>query len=266
MQNNGFRKHLKMLQMKRLAVMVMAVMPFCAFAQDDVEATVSADIVSRYMWRGQDRGGFSVQPSGGVYWKGLSLTAFGNAGLDSSDPHEINLTLGYQNSGFNIGVTDYWATGIDPEDRYFFYDEKNTGHQLEANLGYTCKYFTLQGYTIFWGNDFKKDGKRAYSTFVEAGVPFKLGGIDWMVRAGITPMESAGHYEERTIYSQYYGTTQVYVPVYDYAEGFACNMASIRATKNLFVGDVRLPIFAELHTNPYLQTARLVFGVSVIPF
>ena len=244
----------------------MAAMPFCASAQDEVEATVSADVVSHYMWRGQDRGGFSIQPEGTVSWKGLSFRAMGNAGLNSEDAHEINLELGYQNSGFNIGVIDYWATGVDPEDRYFFYDEQKTGHQFEANLGYTCKYFTLQGYTMFWGNDFKKDGKRAYSTYIEAGVPFTLGGIDWMVRAGVTPMESAGHYEEKYINSSLIGTTLIAVPVYDYAEGFACNMASIRATKQLFVGDVRLPIFAELHTNPYLQTARLVFGVSVIPF
>jgi hypothetical protein len=218
------------------------------------------------MWRGQDRGGFSIQPMGQVSWKGLSLELEGNAGLESKDAHEINLTLGYQNSGFNVGVTDYWLTGVDPEDRYFYYNEKNTGHQFEGNVGYTCKYFSLQGYTIFWGNDFKKDGDRAYSTFIELSVPFKLGGIDWMVRAGVTPMESAGTYEIKTVTSELLGTTQVSVPVYDYAEGPACNMASIRATKNLFFGDVRLPIFAELHTNPYLQTARLLFGVSVIPF
>ena len=178
--------------MKLLAVMVMAVMPFSAMAQDEVEATVAADIVSHYMWRGQDRGGFSIQPMGQVSWKGLSLELEGNAGLESKDAHEINLTLGYQNSGFNVGVTDYWLTGVDPEDRYFYYNEKNTGHQFEGNVGYTCKYFSLQGYTIFWGNDFKKDGDRAYSTFIELSVPFKLGGIDWMVRAGVTPMESAG--------------------------------------------------------------------------
>ena len=253
-------------KMKRLAVMVMAMMPFLAMAQDEVKATVSTDVVSRYMWRGQDRGGLSIQPTGQVSWKGLSLSAWGSAGLNSDDAHEIDLTLGYQNSGFNIGVTDYWMTGVDPEDRYFYYSETNTAHQFEANLGYTCKYFTLQGYSIFWGNDFKKDGERAYSTYIEVGVPFKLGGVDWMVRAGITPMESAGHYEVKTVTSQLLGNMLVSVPVYDYAEGFACNMASLRATKNLFFGDIRIPIFAELHTNPYLQTARLVFGVSVIPF
>ena len=46
---------------------------------------------------------------------------------------------------------------------------------------------------MFWGNDHKINGDRAYSTYVELSVPFRAGGLDWDVRAGITPMESAGY-------------------------------------------------------------------------
>lgn len=46
-----------------------------AMAQDKVEANVSADVVSQYIWRGQDLGDVSLQPSLGVSYKGLSLSA-----------------------------------------------------------------------------------------------------------------------------------------------------------------------------------------------
>jgi hypothetical protein len=40
-------------------------------------------------------------------------------------------------------------------------------------------------------------------------------------------------------------------------------MASVRATKNLKLRGVTLPIFAELHTNPYMQTAHIMGGIGV---
>ena len=43
--------------------LLSTVMPFTTKAQDKVEASVGADIVSGYIWRGQDLGGVSLQPS-----------------------------------------------------------------------------------------------------------------------------------------------------------------------------------------------------------
>jgi hypothetical protein len=43
-------------------------------------------------------------------------------------------------------------------------------------------------------------------------------------------------------------------------------MATIRATKNLQFKSLKLPIYAELHTNPYLQKATFLVGISVIAF
>lgn len=36
--------------------------PATSIAQDKVEASVGADLVSGYIWRGQDLGGVSIQP------------------------------------------------------------------------------------------------------------------------------------------------------------------------------------------------------------
>ena len=266
-----------------LALMAITLLPTTTLAQEEQEAPevewvvevvkekevnafVQASLVSRYLWRGTDLGGISIQPEAGISWKGLSLSAFGNAGFDKNDAQEFDLTLGYEYKGFKIGVTDYWFTGVDPEDRYFFYNEKETAHQLEANLGYTCKYFSLQAYTMFWGNDYKINGDRAYSTYVELSIPFHVGGLDWDARVGITPMESAGYTTTRTAQTILGDNLTIEEPHYFYGEGFTCNMASIRATKNLQYKSLRLPIFVEIHTNPYLQKANFLVGISVIAF
>ena len=50
-------------------------------AQDKVEASVGADLVSGYIWRGQDLGGASIQPAAGISYKGFSLSAWGSVGI-----------------------------------------------------------------------------------------------------------------------------------------------------------------------------------------
>ena len=56
--------------------------PATSIAQDKVEASVGADLVSGYIWRGQDLGGVSIQPSLSVAYKGFSLGAWGSAGCN----------------------------------------------------------------------------------------------------------------------------------------------------------------------------------------
>ena len=145
-------------------------------AQDRVEATVQADVVSQYIWRGQDLGDVSLQPTLGLAYKGLSLTAWGSVGLsDPDDTKELDLTLAYKVGGLNIGVTDYWFNA--PNDRYFCYAAHETSHVFEANIGYDFGPVAVQWYTNFAGNDgFNKSGKRAYSSYVEASAPFRLAG------------------------------------------------------------------------------------------
>lgn len=230
-----------------------------------VKAYVSADLVSRYMWRGMKLGHVSLQPEAGIAWRGLSLSAMGSVGIEKDDAEKLDLTLQYQRWGVKIGVTDYWTTGNDPDDRYFYYDAKKGNHQFEGFLGYECKYGSITAYTMFYGYDWKINGNRAYSTFIELNVPFYLAGIDWDVSVGITPFESAG-YVQRIYFDTAVGQQYVDRKEYFYGNGFTCNMASIRATKRLKLGDVKTPVFVELHTNPYLQKANLVLGVSVEPF
>lgn len=143
-----------------------AIMP--TIAQDKLDATVQADIVSQYIWRGQDLGDVSLQPTLGLSYKGLSLTAWGSVGLtDPDDTKEFDLTLSYKIGGLNIGITDYWFNT--PSDRYFLYAAHETSHVFEGNIGYDFGPVALQWYTNFAGNDgVNKDGKRAYSSYLKS--------------------------------------------------------------------------------------------------
>ena len=216
-------------------------------AQDKVETTISGDIVSSYIWRGQDLGNVSLQPTLGVAYKGLSLSAWGSVGLtDSNDTKELDLTLSYSIGGFNVGITDYWFnTGLDPDNRYFKYDAHSTNHLFEANIGYDFGLLALQWYTNFAGNDgSNKDGKRAYSSYVEAIVPFSLAGIAWTATAGAVPWATTS-----------YGTT-----------GFAVTNLALRATKDIKITDTfSVPLFAEVSGNPCSQKAYLVLGFTLQP-
>ena len=46
-----------------VALLLSGLVPSTMMAQDKVEASVGADLVSGYIWRGQNLGGVSVQPS-----------------------------------------------------------------------------------------------------------------------------------------------------------------------------------------------------------
>ena len=235
--------------MKKIVLMAMMMATgWSAMAQDTVETTVAADFVNQYIWRGQDLGNTAIQPTLGVAYKGLSLTAWGSVGVtEASDTKEFDLTLAYTAGGFNIGITDYWFNqdGLDPDGCYFKYDAHGANHVFEANIGYDFGFASLQAYTNFAGNDgFNKDGKRAYSTYVELAAPFKLATVDWTASLGVVPF-----------YTSFYGT-----------EGFAVTNLALKATKDIAITDkFSLPVFAGVVGNPCSQKAYLVFGFTLQP-
>ncbi len=225
------------------------IMGITASAQDKLEVTISGDLVSKYIWRGQDYGDVSLQPEFGIAYKGLSLTANANAPLSDTknDQRELDLTIGYTVGGWNFSIADYWSElGGDEQGRYFKYDAHDTNHVFEANIGYDFGVCSLQWYTNFAGDDgVNNNGKRAYSSYLEATVPFKLATAEWTATVGISPFAST-----------YYGTT-----------GFAVTDVSVRADKAIRITDsFSLPVFAQLTANPCSQHAFMVLGVTLNVF
>lgn len=234
--------------MKKIVLFAMGlVMSMTALAQDKVEATISGDFVSSYIWRGQDLGNVSIQPTLGVSYKGLSLAAWGNVGLSNSDDtKEFDLTLAYTTGGFNIGITDYWFNvGLDPENRYFKYDAHGTNHVFEANIGYDFGYASLQWYTNFAGNDgVNKNGKRAYSSYFEVNVPFKLATVDWSATVGVVPYATSFYNE--------------------WTSGFSVINIALNASKDIKITDsFSIPLFAKVVGNPRTQKGYFVLGFTL---
>lgn len=206
-------------------------------AQHAVEASAGADLVSSYIWRGQDCGGVSIQPVISLSLKGFSLTAWGSAGFDNHDTKELDFTLEYSLGGFRIALTDYWFD----THRYFDYSAHTTAHLFEATAGYDFGPVALQWNTCFAGGDYtRKGGGRGYSTYIEASAPFSLAGIDFNAEAGCTPWE--GLYSDR-----------LHVVNIGLKAGRA-----IRITETF-----SLPVFAKITFNPYTDHAYFVFGVSI---
>ena len=235
--------------MKKILIItaILSAAAVAAKAQDTLETTIGTDVVSQYVWRGQDLGGVSVQPTLGLGYKGLSLSAWGSAGLSNpADTREFDLTLAYTIGGFNIGVTDYWFNaGLDPLNRYFAYAADCTNHVFEANVGYDFGFASLQWYTNFAGNDgLTPAEKRAYSSYVEVNVPFVLGGVDWTATAGAVPFAT-----------DFYGV-----------EGFGVVNVALTASKDIRITDsFSIPVFAQVAANPYSRDAFFVFGITLQP-
>ena len=219
-----------------------------AMAQDDkIETTVSADIVSSYVWRGLDLGSTAIQPTLGIGYMGLSLSAWGSYGLtDPNDTKELDLTLSYSTGGFSVGLTDYWFNaGPDPKNSYFKYDSHGTNHLFETFAGYDFGILSATWYTNIAGNDgANEDGKRAYSSYFEVCAPFKLCSTDWSATVGVVPFATTS-----------YETT-----------GFAVTNLSLRADKEIRITDTfSIPVFGQFTGNPCSRKAYLVFGVTLQP-
>lgn len=231
----------KMFKKSLVAAMVMASMPMLASAQDKVEASVGADLVSGYIWRGQDLGGVSIQPGVSLSYKGFSFNAWGSVGFERTDTKEFDLTLGYSTGGFSVSVTDYWFSGAQG---YFHYGATNTAHVFEAQVGYDFGVVSANWYTNFAGADgLNKDGKRAYSSYIAVAAPFKLGGLEWEAEIGATPWAT----------DFYNGGTN----------GFAVCDIALKAEKEIQVtNSFSLPLFAKMSFNPATEATDFVVGLT----
>ena len=229
--------------MKKIALVVSALVATVAPLHAEIETTVGADVVSRYIWRGMELGDAALQPSLGISAGGFSASLWGSTGIvRAADTKEFDITLSYSIAGLSAGVTDYWfSVGPEPAGRYFRYDDKATNHVFEAFVGYDFGFASVNWYTNLAGNDYDADGDNAFSSYCELAALFSLGGLDWTATLGFVPMETP-----------FYGT-----------DGFAVTNIGLAAEKSLVITDkFSLPISAGVTFNPCSEMAYFVFGIS----
>jgi hypothetical protein len=222
-----------------IAIMIAVMAPVSA----EVETTIGADLVSEYIFRGVKCGDAAIQPSLAVSAGGFEASLWGTVGVvNFADTKEVDLTLSYSIAGASVGVTDYWfSAGPEPYGRYFKYGETTTNHVFEAFLGYDLEFVSVSWFTNFYGNDFKADGSRAFSSYCEIAAPFSLGETEWSAAVGFVPFGTP-----------FYGT-----------DGFAVTNLSVTASKELEITDsFSLPISAGVTFNPSSEMAYFVLSLS----
>jgi hypothetical protein len=204
-----------------------------------VTATLGIDFVNQYIWRGQDLGNVSLQPTLGVEWKGLSLAAWGSVGITrAEDTKELDLTLSYSTKGFTVGLTDYWFSN----GSYFQYKSGKTTHIWEGFIGYDFGLLSATWYTNFAGDDGLNNSlNRAYSSYFELKAPFRLAKLDWEGSVGISPWATTT-----------YGNTS-----------FACTNVGLKVTKDFTIKQkYHLPVFVGLTANPDSGKMYLLCGLG----
>lgn len=218
-------------------------LPSVVKAQDKLEVSFGADVVSRYVWRGEDQGsGASVQPELSFAWKGFSLTAWGSTSISELEPKEFDITLGYEIGGLGIAVTDYWWAGEGSP-----YGHYSDSHFYEAEVSYhfgeKCP-LTLSVATMFAGADKKANDpdKQNFSTYISAGYDISL-------PAGVTLTPLIGFTPHRSLYSN--------------GKKGALSEVSLTASKEIKItNNYSIPVFVQAIAAPAYDQTYLVFGVS----
>ena len=124
---------------KVLLVLGLGLAAMTASAQDG-GFDVSADVVSRYVWRGTELGNSPhIQPTVEYSTGGLAIGAWGSYGFaDGYQESDLYVNYGFD-FGLSVGLTDYYAhTGP-----YGKISDTTSNHAFELNLAYELKGFSL---------------------------------------------------------------------------------------------------------------------------
>lgn len=214
---------------------------------------VGADVVSSYLWRGQNLGGLAIQPSITLDWKGLYVSGWGNIGADNwtfenLNP-ELDITIGYDNYGLQLDLTHLYYFGGEsyfPKGG-FKAQEIESSSTMEAHAGFhlgdlvESVPLAIDWYTTIYGADCylneAGEWQRAWSTYIQVGYTFNLPlGVDLTTNVGFTPW--------RGMYSNYY-------EVWKNAKTVAINNLHLRAERYFELKGIELGVWGECMLNCY---------------
>lgn len=229
---------------------------------------IGADIMSRYVWRGMNLGGSSpsIQPvfeySCGNFTAG-AWGAFSTSDGLTTQEADLYVSYTFAKKMFTFLVFDYFFPGekwadtlgnvsFNESNDYFEFDEKKTGHLIEATLIFNgTKKLPLSVLIAanVWGNDAKnKDGDNQYSTYIEIAWEGKCKDVDYKIFAGFTPNSPNEKAGEIGFYGKTTGFTNI----------------GIKADKELKITDkFSLPLITSFIINPMNENIFLVFGFTL---
>ena len=233
-----FKERLKAIS---IATLILS-MASTTTAQDKLEVSVEADIVSKYLWRGFDQGsGASIQPSLGLAYKGIWLTAWGSTSITDLEPQEIDITLGYSIGDWELSITDYWWAGESAS-----YGHYRESHYWEGVVSYCLGEkipLTLSAATMFAGADRNEEGNLCYSTYFSAAYDIACG-------AGVTLTPSIG------------ATTATYLHTGERIKGITD--ISVKAIKELSITKrFSIPLYVQFTASPVNDKVYMAVGLTL---
>lgn len=263
--------------MRRIIILALMLISISAFSfksyaeekESNFTYEVGADVVSSYLWRGQNLGGLSIQPSVTLGWRGLYLGTWANIGADNwkfgNLQPELDIIIGYDNYGVQLDLThlyyfggDNYFNGLGDANNSYKDGEGNltesaTTMELHAgiNVGEWVKKvpLTIDWYTTVLGYDpvfdeqgkmeFNENGnaKRAYSTYIQVGYDIHLPlDIILGVKVGFTPWK--GMYSD-------------YEAVWTSGQTVGINNLQLRAEREFELKGICLNVWGEAMFNCY---------------
>ena len=173
-----------------LVIMAMATSAFALCESDTVSVNaknswgaklkesnfhLGVDLQTKYIWRGMEmmtnEAAPVLFPTVNYSNKGFYAYVMGGYAINGKYA-EVDLGLSYTYKWVTIALNDYYypTTNV-PNDAYFDFKNRSTGHWFEAVLTIAPEkipaYLTVSNF--FAGADKNLDGKQAYSTYAELG-------------------------------------------------------------------------------------------------
>jgi hypothetical protein len=212
-----------------------------SFAQHDTVPAISVsaniDIMSRYIWRGQDYGQCpSIQPGLSATWKGFTLGAWGAYKITGPGEQETDLYLSKTVSFVTFSVWDYWTFCDTSFMDVLNYNPHTTNHLLEFQVllsGGDKVPFNLLGSYFFYGTDASR------SIYLELQFLHSFGIFDMQVFSGFQ------------VKGEYYAPIPAWVNV-----GLTV-IKKIPVTKSW-----SLPVTLSFVVNTYSRYAYLIAGLT----
>lgn len=205
-----------------------------AFAVSNVEFTVGADLVSRYVWRGSDYGNSAaLQPTVEFAAGNFALGAWGSfalSGFEAFNEADLYASYGFE-FGLSLGISDYYYPGS----RWGEFGDKVSSHALELNLGYEIGNFSLAG-NYMLNNSVDGAGAEDGIVYFEAGYAFD--NLDVFVGGGDGWVSNNGNFE---VVNVGIGTSKEI----KFSESFS------------------LPMFGQVIVNPNTEQFHIVVGISL---
>ncbi len=206
--------------------------------------SASAELTSKYLWRGQEYGEApTVFPTLGFATGGLSVYATGAYTIDNSW-RETDLGVGYTIGDFSVGIVDYfYPTPTGNSDKLFNFKKDETGHLFEGSLSYapSALPITAMVSTFFYGADKNMEGEQAWSAYAEIGYHYDFSETNILSLA-------LGASLNKSLYN-------------NFETGFSVVNIALKYQTAIPMGDYNLPVSAQYVINPQKEKSYLSFSV-----